>query len=90
MEDVPREEQIARCVFCRMRTDFSYLGLPLCGICRDQVYDFLWASGVQAMVALVGGLSGFFFVMEEVLLFVVLVLVRHRLKPPWERAAPAG
>jgi hypothetical protein len=72
-------------VFGRMTTHEWYLGLPLCEICRDQLYDFAWASGVQALVAVVGGLSGFYFFVEEVLLFTVLVIVKHRIQPPWMR-----
>jgi hypothetical protein len=41
-----------RCVFCRMRTTHRFAKLPMCEICRDQSYDFLWASLVQAAAAL--------------------------------------
>jgi hypothetical protein len=75
----------ARCVLCRMHTPHRWLRLPLCAICRDQSYDFLWASGVQGVIALAGGLSGGYLVLEEVLLFAVLVLVKHRIPPPWGR-----
>ena len=75
----------SKCVFCRMPTDLRFLKLPMCPICRDQSYDFLWASAVQGIVAVLGGLSAYYFVMEEVLLFTVLVLVKHRVAPPWER-----
>ncbi len=74
-----------KCVFCRMPTVHRWLGLALCRICRDQVYDFAWASGVQIVVVLVGGMSGLFFVLDEILLFTVLVLVKHRIPPPWDR-----
>ena len=80
------DETTRRCTFCRMRTSHRFARLPMCAICRDQSYDFLWASLVQALVAVVGGLSASFFVIEEVLLFTVLVLVKHRIQPPWERA----
>ena len=72
-----------RCAFCRMPTQIRFLRLPMCPICRDQAYDFLWASGVQALLVAFGLLSGLTFVLEEVLLFGVLVLVKHRLQPPW-------
>ncbi len=72
-----------RCVFCRMRCSSRFLRLPLCPICRDQSYDFLWASGVQGILVAAGLLSGLTFVLEEVLLFTVLVLVKHRIRPPW-------
>ena len=78
-----------RCVFCRMSTPHRFAALPMCAICRDQSYDFLWASGVQAWIAVAGGLTGSYFVAEEILLFIVLVLVKHRIRPPWERS-PRG
>jgi len=81
-----RRESTGRCIFCRMRTSYGFAGLPMCAICRDQSYDFLWASLVQAIVVVAGGMSGFFFVVDEALLFTVLVLVKHRIQPPWERA----
>jgi len=74
-----------RCLFCRMSTTIRFLRLPMCSICRDQFYDFLWASGVQAIVALAFRLGGLVFLVEEVLLFSVLVLVKHRIPLPWER-----
>jgi hypothetical protein len=55
----------------------------MCPICRDQSYDFLWASGVQALLVAFGLLSGLTFLLEEVLLFAVLVIVKHRIQPPW-------
>jgi hypothetical protein len=70
--------RISRCVFCRMPTPERFLRLPMCAICRDQFYDFLWASGVNAGVGLPAGLSGRWFVVEEALMFVVLVFVKHR------------
>lgn len=72
-----------RCVFCRMHSGVRFLLLPMCGICRDQAYDFLWASGVQALLVAAGMLSGTTFLVEEVLLFTVLVVVKHRIQPPW-------
>ena len=74
---------IRRCVFCRMPTPIRFLRLPMCGICRDQAYDFLWASGVQASLVVFGLISGVTFLLEEVLLFAVLVIVKHRVHPPW-------
>lgn len=75
-----------RCLFCRMRNPHRFLGLPVCGICRDQLYDFLWVSGVQGLLVSAGVLGGVTFVLEEVLLFSVLVLVKHRLPLPGSRA----
>lgn len=74
---------LRRCIFCRMRSGIRFLGVPMCGICRDQAYDFLWASAVQALLVAFGLLSGLTFLLEEVLLFSVLVLVKHRIQPPW-------
>ena len=75
-----------RCTFCRMPSQLRFLGLPMCPICRDQAYDFLWASGVQAGLVAAGLISGLTFLFEEVLLFVVLVVVKHRIHPPWSAA----
>ena len=83
MSDAP--DSALRCRFCRMSTTIRFLRLPMCSICRDQFYDFLWASGVQAVVALAFRLGGLVFLVEEVLLFSVLVLVKHRIPSPWER-----
>lgn len=41
--------------------------------------------GVQAGLVAAGLLGGVTFVAEEVLLFFVLVFVKHRLPPPWQR-----
>ena len=75
-----------RCLFCRMSTDIRFLGIFMCVICRDQFYDFLWASLVQAVVTVTFQLGGAVFVVQEILLFVVLVIVKHRLPPPWNQA----
>ena len=74
----------SHCLFCRMDTSFRLLRIPLCTICRDQVYDFAWVTIVQLVVWLSGGIDGYTFVIEEVLLFIVLVIVKHRIPPPWE------
>ncbi len=74
----------SHCLFCRMDTSFRLLRVPLCTICRDQVYDFAWVTIVQLVVWLSGGIDGYTFVIEEVLLFIVLVIVKHRIPPPWE------
>jgi hypothetical protein len=68
-----------------MKSVGRFLRIPVCAICRDQLYDFMWASGVQAVVALAFNLGGIVFLVEEVLLFSVLVLVKHRVTPPWGR-----
>lgn len=82
---VAAKEAAERCVFCRMRTDIRYLRLNVCEICRDQLYDFMWVSLVQGLVTLVFSLGGLFFVIEEVLLFTVLIVVKHRLPPDWQK-----
>jgi hypothetical protein len=48
------------------------------------VYDFLWVSVVQALVVVVFQLGALFFIVEEILLFTVLVFVKHRFPPPWQ------
>ncbi len=73
-----------------MQTELRFAGIATCAICRDQLYDFAWVSVVQALVAFAFGLGGLFFLVEEILLFAVLVFVKHRIPPPWERGAPAG
>ena len=85
MTDSTAVEPGARCPFCRMKSVGRFLLIPVCAICRDQLYDFIWASGVQAVVALAFSLGGIVFLVEEVLLFAVLVLVKHRVNPPWEK-----
>ena len=67
-----------------MQTTLRWLGMPLCPICRDQLYDFLWVSVVQTLVWMLGGIDGWFFVIDEILLFVVLVIVKHRVPLPWK------
>ena len=78
-------EKQPNCVFCRMTTTLRFLRLNVCEICRDQLYDFLWVSGVQALVAVVFHLGGMVFLVQEILLFLVLIVVKHRLPPPWQR-----
>ncbi len=73
-----------RCWFCRMPSPHRWLGIPVCGICRDQLYDFFWVSVVQTVVWLLGGIDGLFFVIDECLLFFVLIFVKHWVPPPWE------
>ena len=59
--------------------------MPVCPICRDQLYDFFWVSAVQSVVWLLGGIDGWFFVLDECLLFLVLVIVKHRIPVPWDQ-----
>jgi hypothetical protein len=83
--DETSEAQPWRCLFCRMPTGVRLFRMPLCGICRDQVQDFVWVSGIQGSLVAVGFLSGFQFLVEEVLLFGVLVLVKHRMAWAFDR-----
>ena len=41
---------MTRCWFCFMQTSLRWLGIPLCTICRDQLWDFIWVSAVQTIV----------------------------------------
>ena len=68
-----------------MPSSLRWLGIPICPICRDQLYDFMWVSVVQTIVWMLGGIDGWFFVIDEILLFLVLVVVKHRLPAPWEQ-----
>ena len=74
---------MTRCWFCLMQTSIRWLGIPLCPICRDQFYDFLWVSVVQALFWAFGLINGWFFVIDEIALFIVLVIVKHRVPVPW-------
>jgi hypothetical protein len=73
-----------RCWFCHMSDPHRWLGFRVCTICRDQLYDFLWVSLVQTIVWIFGGISGWLFVLDEILLFFVLIVVKHRVPTPWE------
>lgn len=84
MEEEP-VEQPWRCPFCRMRTGVKLFRVPVCPICRDQLQDFVWVSGIQGSLVAVGFLSGVQFAVEELLLFGVLVLVKHRLPRIFDR-----
>ena len=79
------KDRYLRCWFCRMPDPHHWLGIRLCGICRDQMYDFFWVSVVQTVVWLLGGIDGLFFVIDECLLFFVLIIVKHRVPAPWDR-----
>jgi hypothetical protein len=68
-----------------MHTGVRLFRIPLCGICRDQMQDFVWVSGIQGSLVAAGFIGGLQFVVEEVLLFAVLVLVKHRLPSIFDR-----
>ena len=86
MNDQEETAKATHCVFCRMSTPDRFLGLLMCTICRDPSYDFLLVSGVQVLMAPIIGISGRQFMAQEVLMFVVLIFVKHRITPPWLRA----
>lgn len=48
------------------------------------LFDFVWVSIVQAFVVVVFSLGPLFFIVEEVLLFAVLIIIKHRFPPPWQ------
>ena len=83
--DEPVKAQPWRCLFCRMHTGIRLFRIPVCLICRDQVQDFVWVSGIQGLLVAAGFISGLQFAVEEVLLFGVLVLVKHRLPMIFDR-----
>jgi hypothetical protein len=85
MTDENVESQPWRCLFCRMQTGVRLFRIPVCAICRDQVQDFVWVSGIQGSLVAAGFISGLQFAVEEVLLFGVLVLVKHRLPSIFDR-----
>ena len=79
MVEARSERQPWCCLFCRMHTGVRLFRIPVCRICRDQLEDFIWVSGIQGSLVAAGILSGLQFTVEEVLMFGVLVLVKHRL-----------
>jgi hypothetical protein len=68
-----------------MPTGVRLFRIPVCAICRDQLQDFVWVSVLQGSLVLAGVLGGFQFAIEEVLLFGILVLVKHRLPSFFDR-----
>ncbi len=79
------DEQSSKCPFCRMQTTRRIFRVPLCPICLDQSNDFVWVSAVQLVLLATGVIDGWFFVAEEVLLFFVLIGIKHRLPPVLDR-----
>jgi len=41
----------------------------------------VWVSAVQPIVWLLGGIDGWFFVIDDILLFLVIVVVKNRRQP---------
>ena len=85
MADAPIERKPWRCLFCRMQTGVRLFRMPLCPICRDQMQDFVWVSAVQGSLVAAGFISGLQFAVEELLLFGILVVVKHRLPSIFDR-----
>ena len=79
------EQKSWTCPFCRMNTRRRLLRVPLCAICLEQSNDFLWVSAVQVILLAAGVIDGLFFAIEEVLLFFVLIGIKHRLPPLLDR-----
>ncbi len=85
MDDAPIESKPWRCPFCRMHTGVRLFRVPLCPICRDQMQDFVWVSAIQGALVAAGFISGLQFAVEELLLFGILVVVKHRLPSIFDR-----
>lgn len=85
MTDETVETQPWHCLFCRMHTGIRLFRIPVCGICRDQLQDFVWVSLIQGLLVAAGFISGLQFAVEEVLLFGILVLVKHRVPGVFDR-----
>ena len=85
MADESVDIQPWRCLFCRMHTGVRLFRIPVCHICRDQLQDFVWVSGIQGLLVAAGFIGGLQFAVEEVLLFGVLVLVKHRMSSIFDR-----
>lgn len=85
MTDLTPESPAWKCLFCRMRTGVRILRIPLCAICKDQVHDFVWVSLIQSGLVVVGVMGGLLFVVDELLLFIVLVVVKHKMPPLLDR-----
>ncbi len=85
MNEEGAESRPWRCLFCHMQADVKLFGVPVCGICRDQLQDFVLASGIQGALVVAGLLGGLQFLIEEVLLFAVLVLIKHRMPSMFDR-----
>ncbi len=85
MADESAETQPWRCLFCRMKTGVSLFRIAVCPICRDQLQDFIWVSLIQTSLVAAGFISGLQFAVEEILLFGILVLIKHRLPATFDR-----
>ena len=85
MTDEPTEAQPWQCLFCRMQTGVKLFLVPVCPICRDQLQDFILVSAILGALVAAGFISGLQFAVEELLIFGVLVLVKHRVPRLFDR-----
>jgi hypothetical protein len=85
MTDETTEIQPWHCLFCRMQTGVKLFQIPVCAICRDQLQDFILVSGILGALVGAGFISGLQFAVEEILIFGVLVLVKHRVPGIFDR-----
>lgn len=85
MSEPIRHDPPWRCAFCHMRTGTRLFRIPVCTICRDQLQDFVLVSVILTALLPSGFVSGTQFIVEEVLMFGALVLVKHRLPSIFER-----
>ncbi len=81
MTDLTEQNLPWKCLFCRMATGSRVLRAPLCAIYWEQLNGFIWVSFVQIALLALGAINGLFFVIEEVLLFFVLIVIKHRVRP---------
>jgi len=81
MTEIGEQSLPWKCIFCRMATRWRVFRAPLCAICWEQLNDFIWVSFVQIALLAIGAINGLFFVIEEVLLFFVLIVIKHRVRP---------
>ena len=79
------ESRASTCPFCGMKSTRRLFRIPLCPICLEQSNDFVWVSAVQLVLLLAGVIDGLFFAIEELLLFFVLIVIKHRMPPILDR-----
>jgi hypothetical protein len=68
-----------------MQTGVKLFLIPVCPICRDQLQDFILVSAILGALVAAGFISGLQFAVEELLIFGVLVLVKHRVPRLFDR-----
>lgn len=85
MDGSERDAAPWRCLFCRMPTAVRLFGVAVCPICRDQLQDFVWVSVVLTLLLPTRFVNGGQYLVEEVLMFGVLVALKHRLPSLFDR-----